>query len=156
MSLRTGLSPSAITLGEIMKLVIDREKWARGANNGKLLFDNNSGKQSGKMCCLGFLALECGFKKKNILNRYEFIELRAHHPKLSKRLPTALQPIESRLGFYPKSDEAHWTETNITDQLMTLNDAVLFYKGKNLTEKMREDKLRRKFKSVGVEVTFIN
>ena len=136
-----------------MKLVIDREKWARGNGMSRLLFDKSCGDISGTMCCLGFLALECGFKKKNISMKYTFRELNKNHPKISKRLPEELQPIKTK---DKRNDKHFWESSDMAAQLMSLNDSRDHYKGKKITEKMREYKLKRKFKSIGIEVTFIN
>ena len=49
-----------------MKLVIDESKWLRGEGHehSRLLREKD-----GKMCCLGFLALACGFSEKEIKGR---------------------------------------------------------------------------------------
>jgi len=51
-------------LTDVKKFTIKRSKWGRGNENTASLLNT----RNGKMCCLGFYALACGFKPEDIEN----------------------------------------------------------------------------------------
>lgn len=112
-----------------MKLTIRRSDWLRGkgALGSALLTD------TGKMCCLGFLALELGAKPEEIL---------------SVPTPAGCAHINWPEGFIEKfSDIIH----NIGCQsLMEINDDC------SLTDKDRENTLKDSFTRFGIEVEFVD
>jgi hypothetical protein len=118
-----------------MKLVIDRQKWARGAEEGMLL------NTQCKMCCLGFAALACGLKPHQIKN----VEMPADTREETK--PTRNKTVWNALLDI---DEGGRCDTEIASYLASVND------DSDMSDKMREHKIRQKFKKIGVEVTFKN
>lgn len=113
------------------KLVIDRTKWLRGegADESRLRRERD-----GKMCCLGFYSIACGFSEEQITG--------VHYP-------VGLRNIE-----VPFPEEMQWTlqnAPNLAGKLAQINDF-----GQDEDENTREAKIIDRFAAVDVEVEFIN
>jgi hypothetical protein len=134
---------------ELLNLVIDRAKWERGQGNGALLRD-------GKMCCLGFLARECGLGAKTIsgvgvpsdFSRYDGgtdttipRKVRRHQEIWN----AVLGKIKPRLPF----TDARAKATDVEDVLVMINDEAA------MTDARRERFLTKEFAKIGVKVTFV-
>ena len=107
-----------------MKLIIKRSKWCRGNKNLSTEGDSMLLTDEGTMCCLGFLALECGLARDEIENVSE-----------PKELSGAAKQK------WPK-------HTDLVSQLIIANDAT------RLSEVARENKIKRLMAQAGVEVIF--
>ena len=115
-----------------MKLVINREKWYRGAGSyeSKLLRPSD-----GKMCCLGFYCMELGYKKEQISG--------AGTPASS-----FLDPIK-RPDWLVNNDGKGPLVSGSCAQLITTND------DEYISEKEREAAITAEFGENGVEVEFV-
>lgn len=118
-----------------MKVIIDRTKWIRG-NPAKsaLLVD-------GKMCCLGFHALACGYTNEQMEG---------------VRTPMSLMS-QSHVNNYPVN-MAHimpmgeLEKGNTVWQLMHINDDPDI----DVTDAMREQEIIELGKQIDIEFEFIN
>jgi hypothetical protein len=112
-----------------MKLIIDRKKWGRGTNDGRLLF-------RGKMCCLGFLGLQCGLSENQIRGKHMpysvFVSVKRNKSVWAKMINTIID------------------STVLANDLATIND------NPNTSDTQKEFKITQKFKEIGVEVKFKN
>ena len=119
------------------KLIIKRSEWLRGEgyDRSALLrpFDN-------KKCCLGFYALSCGLKEKDIIGIDSPSRLRNY---LSDRPKDDLQPDWL---FVSKN---HYYESKDCCTLMNINDS------KSCSDEKREKIISETFAKHGVEVEFI-
>lgn len=125
---------------DFTELVIDRKRWLRGEEKSALVrkFDK-------KMCCLGFLGRACGIRRKDMVAvaRPERLNSSSDIKKWPAWLVSFIE--------MPAWQDADYFDTGrLGQQLMSLND------NQEISDKMREYKLKRKFKSVGLEVEFIN
>lgn len=111
-----------------MKLVIDREKWGRGPTGGSLL------NEDGKMCCLGFAALSCGFKSDDIRG---FLMPRSVKGDAKKNKKIWAILTQSKVDSSP-------------DILASTNDHC------RTTDRQKESAIKKEFKKIGVEVVFKN
>jgi hypothetical protein len=121
-----------------MNLVIDRKKWYRGLmpSRSELLR-----KEDGKMCCLGFMMKECGLQDHEIQG--------------------VAYPLQLCLSGVPKYNEVfqklfhkmyndlidHDRDSQECTSLIATNDG-------EMPEEKRESKLKKIFKSIGVNVLF--
>ena len=129
-----------------MKFIVDRTKWYRGKseNSSKLLFPGTQ-----KMCCLGFVALQCGFTPKAIqgvatpgMISFEFV---FDTPKYTKKqFPRGFRFL---LGLDINGD---WEDSKMSHRAMEINDDAA------LTDKQRERKLKELFKRAGHQIMFVN
>jgi len=116
-----------------MKLVINRKTWGRGTGRGSLL------NIEGQKCCLGFLGRACGIPEDELLNLEMPHEVSAD-PKKNKKVWDYMFIVHG-----PDRDQ-----TDVAGTLANVNDAS------SITDKQREHKIKRLFKSLGVEITFKN
>lgn len=63
---------------EKLKLVIDRTKWWRGDGPAHSALLSRSEPSRGKMCCLGFLSLACGYRESELAHKRTIEELLNH------------------------------------------------------------------------------
>ena len=120
-----------------MKLEIDRSKWLRGEGgvNSKLLRYSD-----GKMCCLGFLALECGFEDDEIRNRSNPSELNC-------------SPGQAGFGWLVKEiyvGPRGWDTSRAGEEAIDIND------NEKLTQDQRERMLADLFEDNGIELSFVD
>lgn len=102
-----------------MKLTIERDRWDRGNRSGYLLGPNGK-------CCLGFLALACGYRAEEISG---------------VQLPGRIR------SFWRYPDRLSSSAMN---DLMTIND------NPHGSEAGREHTIARMFAEYGVEVEFVD
>lgn len=143
-----------------MDLIIDRAKWLRGtaAVRGSYLLR----KEDGKMCCLGFLALACGYTKEEIRGKSSPSDLVS--VGTIDNLPTQLAPlvfVKDESGFrrvaatevgselMSRNDHYHYEEEDgfiggVLDNTPEENAALEAYVAETFRDKL------------GVNVTFIN
>lgn len=117
----------------MLKLIIERSKWLRGGNGEDSLLRSP---ESGKMCCLGFLALQCGYSTKDING----IATPESIGKKSKFIP----------GLVEYNHYNTLGNTNLCNKLMYINDAY------RITESQREKRLTTWFKYLEVDVSFVD
>lgn len=112
---------------------VDRSKWLRGYG-GQCSSLNATGRRYNGMCCLGFLAISCGFSEEEIEN--------AVSPEDVSSDKGGLWPpgILSQAG----------NNTDICLELMRFNDTG------SLDDSYREEVLRNTFKEIGIEVSFVD
>jgi len=111
-----------------MDMVIERSKWLRG---GAGVVSMLLSPKSGRMCCLGFYALACGYGREDIAN--------------------VVSPMRLKNPLMFSSTIA--TERGNSDQcnkLMNVNDEEM------LEEPQREQQLTTLFKEINVNVMFID
>jgi hypothetical protein len=131
-----------------LKLTIDRAKWGRGTGKGRLLRD-------GKMCCLGFLARECGLGPKSISGVEVPSDLGRYDKNTDTTTPRKVrrhQDVWNTLLVKIKPREPFKDAMKCGDAeavLVTINDST------DLTPARRERLLTKEFAKIGVEVTFI-
>lgn len=111
---------------------VSREIWYRGRNNAELL------NPTGRMCCLGFVCLQCGLKKEDII---------------AVATPSGLGTEEAKRleGFLVRKGEGteSWDDTLLTDKATMIND------DSEITDKVRETRLRKLFAKAGKKMVFV-
>jgi hypothetical protein len=114
-----------------LKLIIDRTKWLRGDPTAPRLLQPDTG----KMCCLGFFALSCGYTAADIIDRTTPESL----TDMNRRWPKWV--LEEHEGQAFDSDEVC--------ALINRNDAT------RITGAKREKEIAAIFAKHGVEVEFV-
>jgi hypothetical protein len=137
---------------KLLKLVIDRTKWNRGNPNEARLVDCE-----GKRCCLGFLGAACGFTMEELGGAVSPQELPA---KDDPFIP--LTPADRELDFTPgsgrwpakisRSDQQH--DSDLSNRLMVLNDAVIGIHVEVTSEAVREQLISGVMRKAGVAVKY--
>ena len=127
---------------KINRFYVERSKWARGnwfAETGRdaELLDKN-----GSMCCLGFLGRACNIPKERLQGQGAPDIIDEDH--IDKWPPYLLR--ERKCPAFP----THQENSGVTNHIIKIND------DNGISDKVREYKLRRKFKSLGVEIIFID
>ena len=111
-----------------MKFTINRKTWSRGECNSSLYRSDDR-----KKCCLGFYALACGLKVKDIRDRDEPSDVDDNkQPKL--------KALFDRNGG----------NNDLCRRLISAND------NKNTTDARKEKAIKNNFTKVGVKVEFVN
>lgn len=116
-----------------MKLIIDRTKWLRGEDSEDSYLLRIS---DNKMCCLGFYSLAKGCSIEDIRGCQE-------PPDVPKSLEIFPELCKGQNEYYS-------TPSKLARDMMNVNDNT------EMTDAVRESKLAEHFKSIGVEVEFIN
>jgi hypothetical protein len=123
-------------------LIIDRSKWRTGGDEES---KNRTGKGKtkllngyGSMCCLGFDAKRCGIPLKNLLG--------VAQPE------GIIKKYVCKIPHLIKSDGLFETDVNtkFAERAMDINDDDY------LTPKDRELRIKKHFKTIGINVKFIN
>jgi hypothetical protein len=122
-----------------MKLVIDRKTWLRGDPASYLLRE-----QDGKMCCLGFLSLQCGVTKEKMMGLATVAVGADANAEFRQGALASLAQVNK----YARDPDAPYKNTDIADALMEANDDTL------LSDAQREESLVELFKKIGVDVEF--
>lgn len=131
-------------------LIIDRNEWRRGKLAGKNETNYSSKllcSETKSKCCLGFLALSCGYTKDQILNRCspESIGIISDKNRIENLWPKEIC-IDSNVVI-----SNYWfTDTVVTNNIIKINDS------KGLTEQQREEKLKELFALINIDLQFIN
>jgi hypothetical protein len=114
----------------VKKLVIDRSRWLRGEDASQLMLAD------GRLCCLGFHALSCGYSEEEIKGK-----------AYPKSLHLLVRPHPDTWLFDETGDESRWWESFIAN----IND------DRKITDADRETRLVEVFKSRGgIEVEFVD
>lgn len=130
----------------MFKLTIDRNTWLRGESDSNLLRESD-----GKMCCLGQLSKQCNIADEVILdegalngplNKDKLSTEYINHPVIGKLLKEIYKDTTANKTVYGSTDEAF--------KLMKINDRF------NISEEEREKELVEEFKTIDIEVEFIN
>ena len=123
------------------KIRIDRTRWIRGGKDGNgalsktSLCEDKGGPYH--MCCLGFAAHQLSKKSLNNL--------------IGKATPGNLKFVVSPLNLkFNNTPFTNISNTTFSSECIGINDT------KDISDKMREYKLKRKFKSQGLELEFYN
>lgn len=135
------------------KLTIDRQRWIRGQPGSQLLIDEPGiteidspaippGRNHGKMCCLGFAALELGYTPDEIRNRPSPKSVVDGGHKDLFTLARLTEPYVEHPDFV--------NNTNTCQTLMFTNDRT------DISNAEREATLVRIFAELGIDVEFIN
>jgi hypothetical protein len=124
---------------KLIPLTIDRNKWARGGYNGEAALLNDDG----NMCCLGFACRASGLAAKTIKG----IGLPGDLPDES------LDPVRmaKKLGKLVKRT----TTDGIYSDGRYVDDAVCTNDDNNISESMREYRLKPILKKLGFSVKFV-
>ena len=115
------------------KLVINRSKWARSGINGEVNGSNKLLNRRDCMCCLGFLAKECELEDNNIFG--------IGRPSNNHYIYSVI------CNKFPKYN------TNFENEAVKINDNT---DSKLLDNKEQEAAIIKLFKTIGVEVTFVD
>ena len=126
-----------------MKLIIDREKWYRGAGpyESKLLRPSD-----GKMCCFGFYLLALGYKKNEILGVGSPCSASIDP---SKRPAWLVADSAQPSKFDPPGSLQDAWSSKDTHFLIRTNDYS------DISEEKRESRIAEVFGENGVEVEFV-
>ena len=133
---------------DIKEFTVNRKKWHRGKGCDTSCLLNPT---SGKMCCLGFYALQSGLSKKNI-------EKMPTPNAVRQRLNG--EDVYSSMSFDCISEPAKpikWKTKLISGKsnsatcghLMEVND------NKDISDEVREKKITSLFKRIGIAVKFV-
>jgi hypothetical protein len=120
-----------------MKLIIDRQKWLRGEGETKSSLLRG---EDGKMCCLGFLGIECGIESE----RLQDVGAPEDIPRDANE---SLLEIWKEASFL-FVDNIYRSMASV--QLMETNDDT------SISDQERERRLSDIFSKHGVEVEFID
>jgi hypothetical protein len=120
-----------------MKLIIDRKKWLRGTGDGSLR------NRKGEMCCLGFLANTCGINQ-GITGIGMPSDIRNTKIKAKKNEDEWLAMFD--LNIY----DGFKADSRLASRLAEINDSRI------TSDAIKEAKIKKEFKKIGVEVTFKN
>ena len=114
-----------------MELEIIRSRWARGGINGSSMMRNNDG----NMCCLGFLAMRCGYEASDLEGRPS---------------PSSVIGESGRGNMFPEWITLGYISTSAVGlRLMQINDRWA-------DDASREDEITRIMGEHGVTVTFVD
>lgn len=130
-----------------MKVTIDRTMWHRGQGAGSSALRVQ---ETGKMCCLGFLALECGYSAKEITTFTSPGTLAQSQDLAANKFPEKLVDPNMIVNKFDDKNRARSGNTPLCTELMVVND------DRHMTERGREDELSTIFAEAGIEVQFIN
>jgi hypothetical protein len=132
---------------DIKKLTIQRSKWLRGQTDcrptGLLL------SRTGKMCCLGFYALACGFEEKHIKNIPGPQELQnSFHYRTESVYGGFIKKRKEEIEWDTKLLTSNDENSNLAYSLMDINDNY------SMDEETREQEIKQGFLKMGVKVKF--
>lgn len=130
-----------IASANLIPLVIDRERWARGGKPGTLLLND----KDGSMCCLGFACLAAGVPSSKLIDMGSPEDL-AITPALA-----AFVTQEEDPDSYDDEEISYRSGNNSsTEAAIDVND------DKELTDPEREDRLKPILAKLGFDVTFVD
>lgn len=128
----------------MMKVVIDRSMWYRGLGDSGSALRRRS---DGKMCCLGFVGIACGYTPEQISGMstpddvLNFGQGHVRAPAETSKWPEALA---AKTMF-----DNGWGDTALTNSLITVNDSL------TMGDDEREKRIGNLLASAGVEVEFV-
>lgn len=113
---------------------IDTNKWCRGGMNGRSQLLNNEG----NMCCLGFLANQCGISKK-------YLEGKSYPCNLCQQMIGNIPLLNQKNKYHD------WCQTELSMALTEVNDNNM------ITDIDRKSELTQLFKEkLGVKLVFVD
>lgn len=122
---------------KIKKFTVVRKRWARGVNSGPLYSQDSQ-----NMCCLGFLARECGANirdgSKNSIRNLGFIYEAPH-----VAWPQKLKPVTKTDG-----EGAYLADSDLASKIIDVND------DDSIGDAKRERELKKLFEKADVEIVF--
>lgn len=132
---------------DIKKFTVKRENWLRGEKNDSRLlrYDDN------KMCCLGFYARACGIPKKYILDESTPNESYGNLLNMNTRWDSFLISKSDVCTdpFLISVDDAYTDDSKSANELMKIND------DDTISDKTRENRLKKLFLKNGIKVNFV-
>jgi len=120
------------------KFVVDRKTWNRGNSFIRSALLNNNG-----MCCLGFAAVACGYHEDEI-----FDEERPEKLVQTLAEDNVNQPNRWFGGLVEEID-GEWSGTIVSNAIIITND------DEDISDSLRESKLKKLFNSIGIDVEFV-
>jgi|SRR5688572_23917735 len=123
-----------------MKVTIDRQKWLRGTGSAVSYLYRPDDQ---KMCCLGFFALQCGYSIESIEKKSTPMDV--VNPGLD--VLGDFGGVVDRVG---PEDGTTYVNSGVAGELMRTNDQPF------TPPPQREREITELFRSIGVEVEFIN
>lgn len=132
-------------MAERIKFTVWRDRWLRGAGDGKLL------NEEGRRCCLGFLGQTCGVPDEAQLGIGLLSEVRSAH---LPQWPSSLQSIEENESDdeFDEYDEPRIIES-ITESTLC-NDIIGANDSETMSPESREATLAVLFLRAGIDVEF--
>lgn len=131
-----------------MKLEINRARWGRGyEDEGYLLHQDTK-----KMCCLGFLARNCGLPPEVISGvgaPSDLGEKKFKNPERQAVWDALQAPLRKPRWAVSEEHDANNPAHSMEIVLIRINDSPW------LPEAKREKLLTKEFKRIGVEVSFV-
>lgn len=127
------------------KLVIDESKWLRGAEayDGDINASALLRERDGKMCCLGFLGLELGCSRNEILNQGELSEVLERDRAMDLGLVTARESSDEDGNYYASTSNA------LESEIIEVND------DRDMPDQVRKSRLVPLFQRIGWELEFV-
>lgn len=120
------------------KFTILEEKWIHANEDGEVPGEESALRMDDdKMCCLGFFALSCGQKPKDIKG--------VSHPDGID--PEVVTPLLQQYCFHPKKPR---TQIKVVEQLVSANDTG------SISFERRKEKIAKLFAKIGVLVNFVS
>lgn len=111
---------------KLAKLLIDRKWWVRGPGDDSYLRSPTTK----RMCCLGFLGRACGYKAASITD--------IGFPSQVVNTTQWTKGVINRKG-----NDTYWTQ-----RAVSINDNERF------SDQVRESKLKKHFKKIGIRLSF--
>jgi hypothetical protein len=121
-------------MAKMKSFTVRRKKWARGGINGEAALLNDEG----CMCCLGFAACQISRIPKTIL----FDEGEPNGVYKSNSFLTVLEKLED--------DSTEVSNNDLANRAMAINDDT------DISDKMREAKLKRLFRKHKIIINFVD
>jgi hypothetical protein len=128
-----------------MKLTIDRSEWRCGGDSYNKRTNQGNTQllgYKGMKCCLGFLALECGFSENQINNISNPCNLRSN-----LMTGSGLRLNDKQKSYFDKLMNGAY-HSDFTHEAIGINDDYV------LTDEQREKKLTKLFADNGIDLTF--
>lgn len=122
-----------------MILKINRRRWLNGGNKN-LVYSKLLSPHNDRQCCLGFLAREVGYSKEEIND--------LGCPSDAARETGDNKFPKGFLRWRRNTLSEPWIDTKVCRKMMDVND------DKEITNKLREEKLTKLFAKVGIKVEF--
>ncbi len=139
-------------MAEVNKLVIDRERWARGMPTVPRTANFLLGRD-GTMCCLGFCMAQLGVRADALLDEgepYDAInEARDEFAKVSGLLVLA-DEYEDEEDEEDGETQCSFRDTDLVSECISHND------NSEMVEAEREAAIVKAFSAAGVAVTFVD
>lgn len=141
-------------------LVVDRRYWGRGASGGYLLDDQTEAEEAGagQMCILGlYLHKIVGIPRERLLGlgRPSLVAQKDPEATLNQFAARGACWLVDKRSYRKEDGEGsaiHLTDSSIAMELYKLNDTST----SEMTEAVREERIKAKFAKYNVTVEFIN